>query len=322
MAKNPFFSNDLGGIVLACVILTVVISSTSEGFLSFFNINANLQALSVLFVVGLAQMSVLSLGHFNLAIGSMGCLSAILIGLFMEVFGWPVIMSLLIGIFFAGLLGAIQGILVDKSGINPFIITLALLSVYQGIAAIICKGKSFQNLSKEFMAGSIRNFGVLPLMFIVSIIIGVVIFFIFRYLKIGRMLLACGANPTAAIFSSINLDGVVVVGHTLSGVLCGLAGILQMMRFGSAQLSIGGDWMMKSFMAAILGGTLLSGGKISTMGTLIGALLVTLINNALMIWGVSSYSVNIYLGMILIFAYILDKVRKIRGFKTPEKYGQ
>jgi ribose transport system permease protein len=314
MISPPFFSGDLGGIVLACITLIIIISVTSKGFLSFFNINANLQALSVLFIVGLAQMAVLSLGHFNLAVGSMGCLSAILIGLFMEVLGLPVSISIFIGIAFAGLLGTIQGILVDKSGINPFIITLALLSVYQGIAAIICKGKSFQNLPKEFMAGSVGNIGVFPLMFIVAIVIGAVVFFVFRYLKIGRMLLACGANSKAAVFSSINLDGVVIVGHTFSGILCGLAGVLQMMRFGSAQLSIGGDWMMKSFMAAILGGTLLSGGKVSTAGTLIGALLVTLINNGLMIWGVSSYSVNIYLGTILIFAYILDKIRKVRGF--------
>jgi ribose transport system permease protein len=151
-------------------------------------------------------------------------------------------------------------------------------------------------------------------MFIIAVVIGVIVFFVFRYLTIGRMLLACGANPKAAIFSSVNLDSVIVIGHTISGILCGFAGILQMMRFGSAQLSIGGDWMMKSFMAAILGGTLLSGGKVSTLGTLIGASLVTIINNALMIWGVSSYSVNIYLGTILIFAYILDKLRKIRGF--------
>jgi ribose transport system permease protein len=310
--KQFVYYNDLAGILLALAILIVAVSVTSPGFLTPFNMTSNMQSIAIFFVVGLAQMSVLSLGHFNLAVGAMGCLSAVIMGFFMQELGMPAFAALSLGVLISGGLGMAQGVLVAKSGINPFIITLALLSFYTGLAAILCRGVPYTSMAPGFYTLADIQIGFVPFIFVISVIIGGVIFFLFRFLKTGRRLLVCGANPLAAVYSGINLDNTIIIGHTLSGLLCGMAGILQMIRFGAALLSIGSDWMMNSFMAAVLGGTLLSGGKVSVVGTFIGACLAMIINNALINWGVSSYSISVFLGAILILAYVIDRMRKAR----------
>jgi ribose transport system permease protein len=309
--KDLLTRYDLSGIIIPIVVLFAALSVSSEGFLSSYNMTANLQSLAVFALIGLAQMVVLSLGQFNLAVGSMGCLSGIIMGYLMQGAGWPIWVSLVLGVAVAGILGLIQGLLTAKSGITPFIITLGLLSVYKGAAYVMNRGEAFQDLPASFMELGNVNYGFVPLTFVISIVIGALVYLIIRYLRIGKKLLACGANPRASLYSGINYDRTVIIGHTFSGCLCGFAAILQVIRFGSAQLSVGSDWMMSSFMAPVLGGTLLSGGKISVLGTFIGALLVVLIKNALILWGATTFTSNIYLGLILLLAYEINRLRKV-----------
>lgn len=309
-AWQAFSRNDLSGIALSTLVLFVALSVTSSGFLSAFNLTSILQDLAVFAVIGVAQMIVLSLGQFNLAVGSIGVLSAMLMGFFMQILALPIVLSLAAGVLIAGFLGFVQGQLVARSGISPFIITLALLSVYAGTAYVFTRGKPFQSLPSSFMQWGNIDYGIVPLVFVIALAIYVVVFLGVRYLPIGKQMLACGANPRAAVLTGIRLERTTVIGHTLSGFLCGFAAILEIIRFGSAQLSIGSDWMLSSFLAPVLGGTLLSGGKISVPGTLLGALMVVLIQNALVLWGVSTYESNIFLGLILLLAFEVDRWRR------------
>jgi ribose transport system permease protein len=133
---------DLTSVVLPVVILFGVLAIGWPGFLTEYNMISLFQTAALYVLIGLAQMSALSLGQFNLAVGGMGCLSAIMMGLFMQVLGIPMIIAVLLGLVIAMLLGAIQGLLIAKSGISPFIITLALLSVYTGIPSRPSAGPS------------------------------------------------------------------------------------------------------------------------------------------------------------------------------------
>ena len=301
---------ELGGVIFPTVALFAALSVASSGFLSAYNITADLQALAVFAVIGIAQMMVLSLGQFNLAVGSMGCLSGMAMGFLMQNLALPIWVSLLAGLVVAGFLGFIQGQLTARSGITPFIITLALLSAYRGVAYAISHGDPFQSLPESFMKLGEISYGLVPLIFLIALAICILAYLAMKYLPIGKQLLACGANPRAAVYAGVRLGKTIVIGHTLSGFLCGLAAILQIIRFGSAQLSVGTDWMMSSFLAPVLGGTLLSGGKISVAGTLVGALLVVLIKNALVLLGASSYNSDIYLGLVLLLAYEADRLRR------------
>lgn len=306
---KKFFSNDLSGIILCLVVLFAVLSATSSGFLSAYNMLSNFQLVTIYGMIGLAQMTILSLGQMNLAVGSMGCLSGIIMGMCMETLGLPVILCLIICILTGMGLGAIQGLLNAKTGINSFIVTLTLLSVYRGIANIITQGWSYTNLPASFKSFNSMKLGPVPLCFLVMIVVALIVFFIFRYTKLGQRFLACGASGKAAIYSGINYNATIIAGHAMSGALCAIAAILQISRFGSAQISVGEDWMLMSFVVAVLGGTLLSGGKVSVAGVVIGSCVMALISNALTLWGVSSYMVQIFTGLILILTYELDKMK-------------
>ena len=230
----------------------------------------------------------------------------------MQILHIPVVISLSIGLVAATALGAFQGLLVAKSAINPFIITLALLSIYKGLATVITKGDSFQNLPNSFRSiNKIKILGTFPLTLIAAITICILALLLFKYLPAGKKLEACGASPRAAVFTGIHLSRTIIIGHALSGLFVGMAAIVQMTKFGAAQLAIGSDWMMPSFVVTVLGGTLLSGGKVSVTGTFFGAILMVVLNNALVLWKVSPFAFQIFIGGILLLAYEIDRIRHI-----------
>ncbi len=301
---------DLSSVIVPLIVLGIILSITSSGFLSYYNIYSNLQTISIYVIAGLAQMTVLALGQMNLAVGSIGVLSGVVLGYTMQVMNLPVGISIVITCAAGLLFGMVQGLLIAKSGINPFIISLALLSVYKGLALIITKGEPYKKLPDAFRTLSKVKILNLPFTIYVVFIVCGIVFVMFRYRKIGKQLLACGANGRAATFSGINYAKTVVIGHCTSGLLCAIAAILQISRFGSAQLSVGDDWMLTSCVVPVLGGTLLSGGKVTVIGTFLGGVLMVMINNAIVLWGVSSYASQTAIGIILLAAYEVDRMRR------------
>lgn len=302
---------DLSSVIVPIIVIFLLLSMTSEGFLSSYNMYSVFQSVPIFVIVGLAQMVVLSLGQMNLAVGSIGVLSSVVFGFSMQEWGLPVVICILLACGAGLVQGFIQGMMVTKSGINPFIISLALLSLYKGLALVLTSGQPFSKLSSGFKAfGNIKIAILFPATIFIAVIVSAGMFVIIRYRKLGKKLLACGANGAAAVYSGVNYDNTVIAGHCLSGILCAIAAILQVSRFGSVQLSIGDDWMLTSFVVPVLGGTLLSGGKVNVIGTFLGGFLMVLINNAIVLWGVSSYATNAAVGIILLLAYEVDRMRK------------
>ncbi|RDY31552.1 ABC transporter permease [Lachnotalea glycerini] len=302
---------DLSSVIIPIITIFGLLAITSEGFLSSYNMFSIFQSVPIFVIVGLAQMIVLSLGQMNLAVGSIGVLSSVVFGIAMQNLGMPTSVSILLACIAGVLQGLIQGVMVTKSGINPFIISLALLSLYKGLALVITKGQPFSELNAGFSAfGNLKIVGLFPATIFIAALVSGIMYVLIRYRKLGKRLLACGANGVAAIYSGVNYDKTVIIGHAISGGLCAIAAILQVSRFGSVQLSIGDDWMLTSFVVPVLGGTLLSGGKVNVIGPFLGGFLMVLINNAIVLWGVSSYATNAAVGLILLLAYEVDRMRK------------
>lgn len=302
---------DISSVIVPIIVIFTILAATSEGFLSSYNMYSVFQSVPIFVIVGLAQMVVLSLGQMNLAVGSIGVLSSVVFGFAMQNWGLPAAVCIMAACGAGLIQGFLQGILITKSGINPFIISLALLSLYKGLALVITSGQPFSQLSEEFKSfGNIKILNLFPATIFIAVLVSVIMFVIIRYRKLGKKLLACGSNGVAAVYSGVNFDKTVIAGHCLSGVLCAAAAILQVSRFGSVQLSIGDDWMLTSFVVPVLGGTLLSGGKVNVVGTFLGGFLMVLINNAIVLWGVSSYATNAAVGIILLLAYEVDRMRK------------
>src|SRR5262249_1305922 len=147
--------------------------------------------------------------------------------------------------------------------------------------------------------------GIVPNIFIVAMIVSAAVWFAVGLTVPGRRLLAVGANPVAARFSALPVSRIVIGAHTASGALAGIAAILVVSRLAVGSPAIGPDWLLSSFAAPVLGGTILSGGKISVVGTVLGAALLAMIANALVIVGVSQYWYQAGLGLIILGAVTL-----------------
>lgn len=302
-------SSDLFGISVPIVLLAVMMSMQYPGFASAFNVEALLATIAVTSMVGLAQVSVLSVGQFNLALPAMGAFTGMVLGWLLQAVGLGWVLSVILALAFSMFLGFVQGVVISRLRINAFVVTLGLASAYMGLMFVVLGNERFQNIGTalpNFGRGSIGN---VPYIFIASISICFILSVVVRYTVMGRHLLATGANPLAARFTAIPVEKVVIGAHVASGALAGIAAILVVSRLAVGSPAIGQDWLLTSFAAPVLGGTLLGGGKVSVFGCVLGAILLTMISNSLVIVGVSQYWYQTGLGLIILAAVSFDKFR-------------
>ncbi|MDG2474785.1 MAG: ABC transporter permease [Paracoccaceae bacterium] len=312
---NFMFTNQFG---LFCIVIIFVIifSSITDGFTSRFNIYALSRVVAIDIMIGLAMMVVILTGGLNLALGAIGVCAAMFGGWCMETMGIPVIPSIFLILGMGSFLGYINGVITVKTGVHSFIVTLATMSIYFGLMTMLTEAEAFRRLPASFTDfGSIKLFNkyVSPLL-IISVTACLTLFYLFKFTDIGRKLIAAGANPDAAELSGISVNTMFIYCHMLSGFLGAVAAIMLTTRIGAAIPSMAGqlgmDWLLPAFLAPVIGGTLLSGGKLSVFGTMLGAILVTLITNGLYLIDVGEFWIRFFLGIILLIAVILDKTRE------------
>ena len=308
--RSVVINNDLAGISFTLLLLLLILRIFTEGFYSAYNLDSILKDIAIFTIVGMAQMVTLSVGQFNLAIGATGGAVAMIAGAMMELLGVPYPIVLLVGLICGFILGYFQGFLIVKTQINPFIITLALISIYHGMNMTITKNMFFRQIPTEFKAIAKYNlFGSFPLLLLIVFFVMAIFWILFNRTVLGRKMLSVGVSKRVADFAGLNAGQNIRIAHGLSGVLAALAGMLTVGKLGAAQTSIGSTWMLISFAAPILGGTLLNGGKVSIIGTFLGACLMTIITNALVLFGVNSYWFQAFTGSILLLAFAINKAR-------------
>jgi len=309
---GPFLvrAANVGGLAIIILLLSTIIASLATGFLSPFNLFSLTRNLAIDTVIGFAMMVVLACGHFNLAVGSIGVSAIMATGYLLEGLGLPIVVSVAGGLATGAFMGWLNGMLVIKTGIHSFVITLATASLYFGLMLILTKAEAFRNLPAAFNAlGKQRFLGPYSSMLFVTGFVAAALLVLFKYSVIGRQILASGANPVAAEMSGASVKRAIVVAHTLSGLLAGVAGVMVTARLAAALPSVGADWLLPSFLAPLLGGTLLIGGYVSVIGTLLGAILVTILQNGLVLLKVGSFWIQFYLGITLLIAVGLDRWR-------------
>jgi ribose transport system permease protein len=218
---------------------------------------------------------------------------------------------LISGLALGAVLGWINGVAIIRTGVNSFIITLASASLFSGGMLILTKAIIYNGLPPTIAAFGRMRFGFVSPLLIIALLIGVALVVLFRFTALGREILAAGANPRAAELSGVPVGRAIIVAHTLSGLLAASAGLMLLTRLGAAMPSVGEDWLLPSFLAPVLGGALLSGGSISVVGAMIGALLVTTIRSGLLIMQVGNFWLQLFLGVMLLAAVLLDRYRTV-----------
>jgi len=299
------------GLAVAIIIGAGVLSFLTPNFLTEFNIYVMLRSFCVSLLVGFAQMVTLGVGQMNIAVGAIGGLVAIAFGGLMEVFGLPIALAVPVALLIGAACGLINGLLTVRTGINGFIITLATASAFTGINLGITESIPFYKMPPALTAFGEDRFFFLPYLLIAPLIVAALLGLFFARTVPGRQLLAVGGNAHAAELSGISRNRIIVLAHVLSGTLAGIAAVLAVAQLGSAQPSIGTDWLLLSFAAPIIGGAALTGGYLSVLGTMFAVVLIALIENGMVLAKVDPYWVQFLLGALILAAVWLNRWRAV-----------
>jgi ribose transport system permease protein len=311
--RQRVLSTEWSALAVAILIGFSFLSLLSPAFLTEFNLYVMLRSFCVVLVVAFAQMLTLAVGQLNLSIGALGGLVAIAVGGMMEKFGLPVGLAILIGLLIGVAGGLVNGLLTVRTGINGFIITLATASAFEGVNLGITRSIPFYNLPPGFVAFGTERFFAMPYLLIPPVIVAVALGFFLARTVPGRYLLAVGGNAQAAELSGIPRDRIIILAHALSGLLAAVGAILAVAQLGSAQPTIGADWLIISFAAPIIGGAALTGGHISVAATALAVVLIVLIQNGMVLAQVDPYWVEFMLGALILAAVGLNRLRAIRA---------
>ena len=318
MGWSAVFRADWFGPLVITVVAIVVVAAFNPSFLSPFNIQVLLLAIAVNTLIAFSQMIIIAIGQMNLAVGAIGGLAAIGFAGMMQVWGLPPLLAAGAALAIGAAAGALNGLFIAVTDISAFVITLASLSVFKGINLGITRAQPFYGVPesvKQF--GATTLLGPIPSLILPTAIVGVLIWFMLNRLPIGRTLLAVGGNAHAAELSGLSVRRTTVVAHAISGLVAALAGVLLVARLQIGQPTIGDDWLILSFAAPVIGGAVLSGGHVSVGATGLGVVIVAIITQALVLFRIDPFFVQVVLGALILWAVGLNRWREVRLNRVP-----
>ena len=314
--KGRFRVTNTLGIGIVIVVLCLFIWTQSSKFISQDNLITVARICSVTILVGYAQMVVIAGGGLNVSIGAIGGLSAVIVGALIQRAGVPWGFAIVISIMIGALCGAFNGLVITRLGATSeisWLTTLATMSMFTGISLTITKANPFYNLPEGFDWIGVYNIaGWVPFMIVITVVMTFILWYMFKYTSYGHQVLAMGANQNAAELSGVNVKKVMLLKHIISAVIASIAGILFSTRLGSIGSDIGGDWMLFSFAAPLIGGTRMEGGRVDVSGAFLGGLLLAIVSNGVVHLQVNVYIVELLEGIIILLAVGLDRIRLLR----------
>lgn len=303
-------SNNVLGIVIALLALCLDLAIATPVFLTPSNFLNVFQQISINFVVAVGMTFVIISGGIDLSVGSNIALSGLLMGILMKNYNVPVFVTILVCILFSGFVGLVNGVLISFLNLPPFIATLGTMSIVRGGAYTVTAGQPIYTFPAGFTAVSGRVAGIPLWSTLIMLVVIVLGWYILRYTRIGRFTYAVGGNENCARLSGINLKKVKCFVYVVSGLCCGVAALLLSSRLDSALPTNADGQEMDAIAAVVIGGTSMSGGEGSMIGTLIGILIIGIIANGLNLLGVAQGPQKMVKGMIIVVAVIIDVIRR------------
>ena len=301
------------GLLILVLVLGAGIWIVHRAFLCAQNFSVLSYEVSTSAMIALGQMVVLGSGAMDLSVGGVGGLVGVMAGWALVVSGFPIVAAVALAVTIGAACGFINGLLIgrlDFSGATAFLVTLATGTFYAGVTLGLTGAIPYYNLPRHFDALSDNTIGGVPWMFFVMLIVATSLWFVYAKTSIGTQSLALGGNPDAARLCGVRIRRVLVVTFMVSGCLAGIAAIFYTAQFGAAEPTLGTDWLLPSFAAPIIGGTALSGGRVSVVGTVLGAVFLAEVTDALVFLNVSAFWNTFVDGAVILFAITLDVVRR------------
>jgi ribose transport system permease protein len=298
-------------LVLIIVVGGIIMSSVSPIFLRPGNIKAILLGLSVEATIAAGMTVLLVSGGLDMSVGSTMAFSGVVVTMLMKA-GVPVFPAVILGLLSGALVGLINGSIVATWKVNPFIVTLGMLSIVRGFVLLLAQGVTIIDLPVAFtMIGQGEIFGIqYPIVFTILLVILGDTFL--RRSRFFRQSYYIGGNEKAAVMTGIKVNRVKIINYVITGLLAAVAGIFFTSRLAAASVTIGVGLELKVITAAVIGGASLSGGEGTIAGAFLGSILMATLINSLNLLGIDVYWQNVFTGLILVFAVVLDKVLKQR----------
>jgi ribose/xylose/arabinose/galactoside ABC-type transport system permease subunit len=293
-------------IVIALIAISIVLHVMTPNFWTAGNLINVARQISLNGILAVGVTFVLLTGGVDLSLGSVVALTGVVAALFAHPGDYPVIVPVLMGVLTGFACGAVNGIVITRGGVAPFIATLGMMTIARGLALLASGGRPVSNMSPAMM----RLGGELARIPIPVLILGAMALAAWLFLtntRLGRHLYAVGGNENAARAAGISVHNVKLFAYTVSGSLAGLAGVVLAARITTGQPNAGIAYELDAIAAVVIGGTSLAGGVGGVGGTLLGALLMGVINNGLDLLNVSSYYQQIVKGIIIVGAVWLDR---------------
>jgi ribose/xylose/arabinose/galactoside ABC-type transport system permease subunit len=305
------FLKNKQSLILIIAASIIVFSLLSPHFLSSRNIILILRQNAVLFIIAVAMTFVLADGGIDLSIGSNMAMSHVVAAVFMRDYSnnYGIIIGIIVGIGIATFAGAINGFLISRWKLNPWLVTLSTMISYRGIAYIASSGQLVSGIPKDFTKFISSNFAGIPTMVIIATIVAVIFHIILLQTKFGICIKGIGSNFLAALYCGLPVKKYTVYIYTISGLLAGIGGLVYLGRAQSASAYTASGIELYAVAAAVIGGTKFSGGEGSISGTILGILIIGIIQNGITLLGLTPSWVKFFNGFLIIVAVVMDQLR-------------
>lgn len=295
-------------IFIVVIVLCLTASIFSKYFLDFYNLQSLVRDMAFLGLITLGQALLLILGELDLSLGKISALCGVIGGIFMVHLHINPYVSILLSLAAGFAFGLINGLLVTKLRLNSLVVTIGMSGVFGGFNLVFTHGQAITNIPKSIYflgQGYLMN---IPTPFIIMIVIAIIVIFFTKFTKSGRYIYAIGNSREASLILGIRVDRIRTLTFAFAGLLAAVAGLLMVARLGTSQPGIGESWPLNSIAGSVIGGVSLLGGVGEPLGALLGIFVILVIQNMIVLFGVSPYWQTVVSGIIVVVAIAFDSI--------------
>lgn len=316
--KNTFTAvrkNKMFPIIMVFIIMCVFASIFSPYFLTAYNLGSLVRDIAFIGIITLGQACLLLIGEIDISVGNIAALCGVIGGMMMVFWGVNPFLALVLCLILGAVLGFINGTLITRLNLNSMVVTIGMSGVYAGVNLVMTKGKAVENIPKAIYFLGQGYFLGIPLPFVIMLVVLVIILFLVKFTQFGRYLYAIGNNREAAKILGIKVNTIRTIAFSITGLLSALAGMLMVSRLGTSQPSIGTDWPLNSIAASVIGGVSMTGGIGNPFGAVIGAAIICVISNLIVLFGVDPYWQTAVSGIVVVVAISIDSISMMLSAK-------
>lgn len=294
------------GMFLILIGLIILMSILSPTFFTSGNLLNIVRQMSVIGIIAIGVTLIIITTGIDLSSGSVVALVSVVVATFAQPGGYPLMVAILAGVGIGLLTGVINGTIIAKGNIAPFIVTLGMMTAARGAALLFTDGRPIGNLTPSFQFIGQGSLLGIPFPIFIFAFVAVISYLLLNHTKFGKYVYAIGGNEHAAVIAGVNITKYKIMIYAYAGLLSAIAGIILTSRIASGQPTAGVMYELDAIASAVIGGTSLNGGIGTIGGTVIGALIIGVLNNGLDLLNVSSYWQQILKGAIIVVAVLLD----------------